>query len=154
MRQRVLQTPLTLYLASSPLSLNRTQCLIVIIRLLLVAFSLFIIWLVYLTNTSQSSNILLVVQHVPFGDKAGHVILTGILTLLTNLAMNFRYLRRGRLHFPLGTLITSIIVLLEELSQIYIPSRTFSLGDLFSDFIGITVFTIIAFYIHKNTQKD
>ena len=120
-----------------------------IIRLLLVAFSLFITWIVYLANTGQSSTLLFIAQYVPFGDKAGHVILSGILTLLINLAMNFRYIGKGRLQFPLGTLVASIIVLLEEVSQIYIPSRTFSMGDLFSDFIGISVCTVLAFYIHR-----
>ena len=97
-----------------------------IIRLLLVAFSLFIVWLIYLTNTGQSSDILLVVQHVPYGDKAGHVILAGMLALLVNLALKFRMVGPDKFKFPLGTLITSVIVVLEEWSQRYIPSRTFS----------------------------
>lgn len=124
-----------------------------IIRLLLVAFSIFIVWLIYLTNTGQSSDILLVVQYVPYGDKAGHVILAGILALLVNLALKFRMIGSGRLKLPLGTIITSVIVVLEEWSQRYIPSRTFSGWDLFSDFLGITIFTMLAYLIHRYVQK-
>ncbi|MBX2819030.1 MAG: VanZ family protein [Rhodothermaceae bacterium] len=124
-----------------------------IIRLLLVAFSIFIVWLIYLTNTGQSSDILLVVQYVPYGDKAGHVFLAGILALLVNLALKFRMIGSGRLKLPLGTIITSVIVVLEEWSQRYIPSRTFSGWDLFSDFLGITIFTMLAYLIHRYVQK-
>lgn len=124
-----------------------------IVRLLLIGFCLFVTWIIYLTNTGQSSGIIQIARQVPYGDKAGHVILTGILALLTNLALNCRTIDWGRLKFPLGTLITSVVVVLEEWSQMYIPARTFSKWDLFSDFIGISVFTILAFVIHRYARK-
>ena len=120
-----------------------------LIRLLLVSFTVFIAWIIYLTNTGQTDGFIVFVQHMPYGDKAGHVILSGILTLLTNLALKCRSIGFGRLRIPLGTAIISVVVLLEEFSQMYIPVRTFSGWDLLSDFIGITLFTIIALQIHR-----
>ena len=118
-------------------------------RLLLIGFLAFIAWIIYLTNTGQQGEFITYVKLIPYGDKAGHFILTGILTLLANLGLDCRTISIGRMKVLLGTLMISIIVLLEEWTQMYIPARTFSLWDLLSDFIGITVFSILAIQLQK-----
>ena len=122
---------------------------IVLFRYLLIGFLIFIGWVIYLTNTGQQGELISYFTDVPYADKAGHFILTGILTLLANLGLDCRYITIGRINILLGTLLISIIVFLEECTQIYIPTRTFSQWDLLSDFGGIFIFSILSIQIQK-----
>ena len=67
----------------------------------------------------------------PYGDKAGHFILFGILSFLIVLAV----LRSRRHPDPIRatvvvTLVLTLFITVEEISQIFFPNRTFSLLDL------------------------
>ena len=125
----------------------------VFIRLLFFGFILFVAWIIYLANTAPNLEIFTFVRYVPYGDKAGHVILSGILTLLANLALNCKLIGIGRFQVLLGTVLISIAVIIEEYSQLYIPSRTFSFADLFSDFIGISLCSAIALLVCRAKRK-
>ena len=86
-------------------------------------------------------------SNLPHGDKIGHFLLMGSLALLVNLAMDVRRVNiRGR-WFLLGSLIVGLIVTLEEVSQILIPARTFSLYDLAADYLGIYLFSRLAVFL-------
>jgi len=45
-----------------------------------------------------------------------------------------------------GSLLVAVIVSTEEFSQMYIPSRTFSLLDLVADYAGILLFGRLAYW--------
>ena len=89
------------------------------------------------------------VYHIPHGDKVAHFLLMGTLSFLVNLALHGRtiHLHPSR-PMLLGTLAVTLIVLLEELSQIFLPSRTFSLADLTADFLGIFLFGRLAAWLN------
>ena len=91
-------------------------------------------------NTGQSSIFFDFVHWLPFGDKIGHAGLFGLLTVLTNVALGNR--RVG--NFPLGTLLVIGFVFLEEVSQHFLPNRTFDIIDLLADGVGIMIGSAMA----------
>jgi hypothetical protein len=79
------------------------------------------------------------INQFPFGDKAGHFVLIGGLAFLLNYALKHRptpWRPLGR-RVLWGSLIVGVLITLEEISQIWIRSRTFSLGDLAANYAGI-----------------
>ena len=78
-------------------------------------------------------------RSIPFGDKLGHFVLVGLLAFLINLALEARSIRIGGRVILSGSFYVSIGVLLEEFSQLAVPTRSFSLSDLVADFLGIWV---------------
>jgi hypothetical protein len=74
---------------------------------------------------------------IPGRDFTGHFTLIGLLSLTINLAFRRRPIRIFRLPVQLGSLLLMPIVTLEEISQIWIETRGFSLLDLAADFLGI-----------------
>ncbi len=69
----------------------------------------------------------------PMGDKVGHFLLMGMLAFFVALAAP-----PARLRFWLILLIVGIV--LEEISQAFLPYRSFSLLDLFFSLLGVAVF--------------
>ncbi|SDJ82033.1 hypothetical protein SAMN04488540_1148 [Ferrimonas sediminum] len=112
------------------------------IGLLGIGFFGFILWIIYLANSGGDSVFFDLVRHLPYGDKLGHFCLFGLLTLAANLGTGLRTVLFGRWY--LGTTLVSLFVLLEELSQILLPRRTFDLADLAADLAGIVLFTWIS----------
>jgi len=119
------------------------------------SFFIFISYIIFLADTADHNFAFRLVGHVPYGDKIAHALLYGVMALLLNYALGFRRVRLpthlfkpfSKIHGALANApyIGSIIVLtfatLEELSQYYIPSRTFDLWDLLADFIGVVLFS-------------
>jgi VanZ family protein len=116
---------------------------------LTVLFGLFIILIIVLADLGKLG-ILQTVNRIPLGDKAGHFILYGILTLLINLTL-FRSIplqSRKRVAVFSG-LILALLIGLEEFSQRNFSSRTFSLGDLSASYLGVIFFSWIALRTKK-----
>ena len=93
------------------------------------------------------------IGYIPYGDKLGHFVLMGTLSLMVNLALRARNLRIGKFSYLLGSLITAAVVLVEEISQIFVSGRTFDFGDLLFDYAGIFVFGEIARLIYRKWLK-
>jgi hypothetical protein len=75
------------------------------------------------------------------------------LCLLTNLVLNYAELRGGLLRGVfLGTAVVAVLVVSEEISQIWIPSRSFDPLDLSADAIGILVGDLTARRIRCRTS--
>jgi polysaccharide biosynthesis protein VpsQ len=112
-------------------------------------FAAFIILIIVLADRDQLG-ILKVINRIPFGDKAGHFVLYGIMTLLLDLTfLQERFqLSRNLLVLRIG-LIFALLIGLEELSQQYFPSRTFDLVDLTFSYLGVIFFSWLALRIKK-----
>ena len=123
-------------------------------KLLASLFAAFIIGVIALANTGQLGPYFGWVNKIPAGDKLGHLILMGTLCLLVNLALSCRSARLGGWSLPLGTLVISTLVLLEEFSQIFIPTRSFDLVDLAADALGISLATLAALRLHKRRSPQ
>jgi VanZ family protein len=108
---------------------------------LTILFALFIILIIVLADTGNLG-ILKIVNRIPLGDKAGHFILYGILTLLINLTI-FRSIpsqSRKQVAVRIG-LILALLIGLEEFSQQDFPNRTFDLADLTASYLGVAFFS-------------
>ncbi len=108
---------------------------------LTVLFSLFIILIIVLADQGQL-RILKIINQIPFGDKAGHFILYGILTLLIDLTFIRAVPNRSpKLVVITCGLILAFLIGLEEFSQQYFPKRTFDLVDLTFSYLGVIFFS-------------
>ena len=84
----------------------------------------------------------------PFGDKVGHFLLFGLLSLSVNLAAFEARHHVDRWRVALMTsLVLALLIGLEELSQRWIASRTFSLFDLATSYLGVASFAWLAIRI-------
>ena len=110
-----------------------------------ILFTLFILLIIVLADAGILARYVGFVYAFPFGDKAGHFILYGILTLLINLAL-FRSRpdqSRTRLAIRCG-LTLALLIGLEEFSQQYFSHRTFDLVDLSFSYLGLVCFSWVA----------
>ncbi len=112
-----------------------------------ILFSCFIIWIIYMANAGQNNAIFEIVKATPYGDKIGHLLLFGLLTLVLNFGLKFRMCIKGK--YLLGTIVVLMFVIVEESSQYWIPTRTFDGIDLIADFIGILLFDFISRRLNK-----
>lgn len=91
----------------------------------------------------------------PHGDsevlfrKVGHFLLMGLLSFLVNLTLARTRIARQKTSFSwrnllLASLVLSVIVTIEEFSQVLFRSRSFSLSDLFFSLLGIWFFACLA----------
>ena len=92
----------------------------------------------------RGTNYFVFVAEVPYGDKIGHFLLMGMLSLVLNLILSARTVRIWKLNYLRGNLIALAVVTVEEISQRFIGGRTFDLGDLAADAAGIVFFGEIA----------
>lgn len=112
---------------------------------LAILFTLFILLVIVLADAGMLAQYVGFVYEVPWGDKAGHFILYGILALLLNLAL-FRALpdeSPKRLAVRCG-LILALLIGVEEFSQQFFANRTFDLIDLTFSYLGVVFFSWVA----------
>ena len=111
-------------------------------RLILIsAYLVFIVAVVYSANSQQWLAPLFSWLHrTPGGDKICHFLLAGGFAVAVNWLLHCHSL--GSLQ--LGTVICLIFATLEECSQIWIPSRSFDLGDMAMNTLGILLFGPLA----------
>lgn len=122
-------------------------------KLLFGAFAIFIALVIQTANSGQGRRYWGFLDAIPSGDKLGHVLLMGTLCLLLNLALQCRTVRLGKMPILLGTLLVAAFVLVEELSQFFLPTRTFDTLDLLADAIGLTLASWLAVRISRRRQR-
>ena len=112
-----------------------------------ILFTLFILLIIVLADTGNLG-ILKLVNRIPYGDKAGHFILYGILALLVDLTF-FQSLphRSPTLIAIICALILAVFIGLEEFSQQFFAERTFSYQDLIASYLGVIFFSWLALRI-------
>ncbi|MGI9457973.1 MAG: VanZ family protein [Aeoliella sp.] len=125
-----------------------------IYRILLALFGLFLGWVVLRANLGELPSLLRLNQHVPLGDKIGHFVLMGTLCLLANLALRTRSVELKRRQALVGTIVVAVGVSLEELSQLAIASRSFSITDLAADYFGIFVADRVSWRFRSHPQPS
>lgn len=123
---------------------------------LTILFALFILLIIVLADMGVLWRLLTFVYRMPYGDKAGHFILYGILALLINLTVfesrpdsaSSREPSRKLLVIKTGLILAALIGL-EEFSQQFFPDRTFSLLDLSFSYLGVIAFSWLALIIKR-----
>jgi VanZ family protein len=86
-----------------------------------------------------------------YGDKAGHFILYGLLTLFINLYFLSRPHRNSTKLVLIVSLTLAVLIGLEEWSQSRFPMRTMDIVDLSASYAGVTVSAIAARRIKNRT---
>jgi len=84
------------------------------------------------------------VRRLPWGDKVAHFVLMGGMSLLLNLSLRARQVRLPYASVLLGSLVLYVLVTIEEFAQMLLPSRSFDLADLASNYLGIYLFGLLA----------
>jgi hypothetical protein len=124
-------------------------------KLLAISFGILIIIIVILADT-RHLGFLYPVYDFPFGDKVGHFIIFGLLSLLVNLSVlgtgapsdsSTPASAETKRTVIKTSLILALIVGLEEFSQRWFPSRTSDWFDLFASYLGIASFAYLAIAI-------
>ena len=114
-------------------------------RWLAILFTLFIILVIVLADAGILVRYVGFIYEIPFGDKVGHFILYGILTLLINLALFRSRPDESRMGLAVKCGLTlALLIGLEEYSQRYFASRTFDLIDLTFSYLGVLCFSWVA----------
>jgi VanZ family protein len=72
-----------------------------------------------------------------------HGLLYGVMALLLNYGLNFKSKKIFGFNMQVGALIVLVFATIEEITQYWIPSRTFDLVDLLADFVGVVLFSLI-----------
>jgi VanZ family protein len=114
-----------------------------------ILFALFILLIIVFADLGML-DILGFVNRIPFGDKFGHFVLYGILTLLLDLSL-FRAFptRRPKLIALTTGLILALLIGFEEISQQFFVNRTFSMADLAASYLGVIIFSWLALKKNK-----
>jgi hypothetical protein len=114
-----------------------------------ILFSLFILLIIVFADLGML-DILGFVNRIPFGDKIGHFLLYGILTLLIDLTLFRSFPSRNPKLIALSSgLILALLIGIEEYSQQFFANRTFSLADLAASYLGVIFFSGFGLKIRK-----
>ncbi|MBE0540853.1 MAG: VanZ family protein [Verrucomicrobia bacterium] len=113
-------------------------------KIVLFAFVLFMAGLVALADSGHGRQFFRLADKVPGGDKIGHFLLFGMLAFLVNLVLRAAQIRLWRISFLKGSAAVLFVATLEEFSQLFLRSRSFDLGDLTADILGICFFGWLA----------
>jgi polysaccharide biosynthesis protein VpsQ len=116
-------------------------------KILLVVYIFILAVIIFLASQKGTRYMLNFVGNIPYGDKLGHFLLMGGFSFLLNLVLNARSFRLWKFNYLLGSLIVSVVVTIEEISQKFVAGRTFDWGDLVFDFLGIFIFGELARFI-------
>lgn len=109
-----------------------------------IVFAGFVVFVIVQADRGQLPDAFSLYREAPFGDTIGHFILIGGTAFFANLALELKTVRLGGRSILKGSVLVGVLAFLEELSQIAIPTRTFSLSDLLADGAGIFVAEILA----------
>jgi len=111
--------------------------------LLPLSFFIFISFIIYLADTADHNFAFRLIGHIPYGDKFMHGTLYGLMVLLLNYGLNFKSKKFFGFNMQIGAMIVLAFATIEEITQYWLPSRTFDLLDLLADFVGVVLFSFI-----------
>ncbi|MEM9887631.1 MAG: VanZ family protein [Bacteroidota bacterium] len=107
------------------------------IRIVAFLFFTLIAYILFSANFGWKNAFFIFINDLPYGDKVTHFLLIGGFAFFMNLVLKNRTTAIMKWSFLLGSVIVFTFVTFEEFSQIYIPRRTFDLGDLVCNYAGI-----------------
>jgi VanZ family protein len=112
---------------------------------LAILFTLFILLIIVLADAGVLARYVGFVYEFPYGDKAGHFILYGMLALLIDMALLHSAPQQSRKQLAVKCgLILALLIGIEEFSQQYFSTRTFDLLDLTFSYLGVLFFSWVA----------
>jgi len=121
--------------------------------LLLVGYAFLLLVITVSASLDADLWVMTVASDIPFGDKLGHLALSGVLSFLLNKTLRCRTVAFRRVDVRIGSLLAYLLVLAEELSQIWIISRRAEALDLLCAFAGIHIFGMLATYSQQRSTQ-
>lgn len=107
-------------------------------------FGLFLIIIVVLADTRHLGD-LGEIYNFPYGDKVGHFVLFGLLSLVVNLSVFEARPNADRKRLAVITsLILALLIGLEEISQIWFHTRSADVFDWLASCSGVAFFAWLA----------
>ena len=123
-------------------------------ELAFLAFAGFIIFVIIQVNTGAEMPWLGRLGGIPYLDKAGHFFLMGGLAFLAVMAIAPRLPAPPKKATLQVLTVLLLLIAAEEISQIWIPSRTFSLADFGFDLAGVACFGSLAYrWISRSVER-
>lgn len=123
-------------------------------RWLTIGYITFILLVIIAADMGQLNFLIRWIHSIPYGDKLGHFLLVGMLAFVINLNWKVARFRWSWGSILKGSLIVSILITLEEFSQLFISYRHFDLGDLVSNYLGILLLGHLAIYLVPSEPCD
>ena len=121
-------------------------------KVLTTVYVLLLVVIIYMADHREYEPLFNHIKVIPFHDKLGHFFLMGMLSFVVNLSFSNQKIKLWGLSILRNSLVVASLVTLEEISQLFIAFRSFDLGDLFFDYVGIILFGQLAFYL-KNRKS-
>ncbi|MEM6261178.1 MAG: VanZ family protein [Bacteroidota bacterium] len=82
--------------------------------------------------------------YIPGRDKTMHFVFMGLLGFLVTMSVGNKVIQIGKWKLWKAATILSILVTIDEFSQIFIPIRSFTFSDLAANYAGIWLFSWLA----------
>ena len=101
-----------------------------------VGFAVFLVMIIILADSRHLPSFITILYSFPYGDRIGHFLLFGLLSFLLRIAFPIPFIRTLKGEIPVLTLALAFFIIAEEISQIFIPARTFSWEDLIASLTG------------------
>jgi len=119
-----------------------------------ILFILLLVAIVFAADSRQMPAFVARLYDFPNGDKVGHFVLMGTLSLLVNLVVLAGPGRRTLPRAIRASLVVAGAVALEEFSQRFFPGRNSSWADLAASLAGIIVFGGLAWFLVERKKGD
>lgn len=123
------------------------------IKIITVIYVFIIAGIVVLADVKSTQYLLKFSGGIPYFDKIAHFLLMGGFSFLVNLLLSARKVSLWKFRYLLGSLIVLAIVTVEECSQLFISGRSFDIGDLIADYLGIILFGELARFIFRRYME-
>ena len=111
--------------------------------LLPLVFFICIVFIIYLADTADHNFAFRLIGNIPYGDKLMHAVLYGVMALFLNFGLKYKSYKFLGFNMQLGAIIVLVFATLEEISQDWLPSRTFDLLDVLADFVGVILLSFL-----------
>ena len=85
-------------------------------------------------------------------DKWLHFVLVGLMAMLLNLSLNLAPISQRNKWLLWGTSIMLLLATLEEFSQYWLSHRTFDMGDLACNYLGILIIGHLPWLIFRDEK--
>ncbi len=125
-----------------------------ILYLLTASLVAMVVLIIALANKNLLPSFIGQLWTLPYGDKVGHFMLIGGVGFLVNLCLECKTWSLGRLNVLRGSAIVGVLITGEEFSQIFVPHRTFDLGDLACNYAGILCFGWLAVRVSRRLWPE
>ncbi|MCI0485170.1 MAG: VanZ family protein [Blastocatellia bacterium] len=116
-------------------------------KILTAVYVLVLAAIIYMADRKEYEAVFNHIKAIPFHDKLGHFFLMGLLSFVVALSFPGSRVRLWGFNILKSSLVVAGLVTLEEFSQLFIAFRSFSLADLFFDYLGIILFGQLAYYL-------